>query len=235
MKELSLWCRELGLMLRNGTDLAAALSVLECQDFSRPLRAMTTEMIGQASRGAGAEDLIAMHAEVFPVVVRCALGSGRAGGRVPETLVALADALHQASELGMTLSAPADEPSADPGAVVDQAPVVRLVNKMLWDAAEQKASEVHIHASESAEALALDFRMHGEWRTFAELPLDLLGPVCRRLCIMAGINWVLKQPSLGTLRVGEREDDVRGTVQFLPGDSEAEYEVRVTLASARPS
>jgi hypothetical protein len=30
--------------------------------------------------------------------------------------------------------------------------------------------------------------------------------------------------------VGDRETDVRGTVQFMPGESERDHEVRVTLA-----
>jgi hypothetical protein len=79
----------------------------------------------------------------------------------------------------------------------------------------------------------VDLCIGGEWRELVQLPGDLLGPICRRLCIMAGINWVLKQPALGTLRVGERDTDVRGAVQFLPGESEAEHEVRVTLGNGR--
>ena len=34
-----------------------------------------------------------------------------------------------------------------------------------------------------------------------KLPLDVLGPICRRVCIMAQINWWSKEPALGTLTV----------------------------------
>jgi len=229
MKELSLWLRELGLMLRNGTDLGAALSILECQDFEASIRTMTSKMIEQAAIGATAEEVIADQAEAFPPVVRFALLSGRAGGRTPETLVALADALAQAADLGMDLGIVAPDVTAEMEGGSGHAPLVRLVNKLLWDAAQQEATEIHIHTSEGRDTTCVDLCIGGEWSEVAQLPGDLLGPICRRLCIMAGINWVLKQPALGTLRVGERDTDVRGAVQFLPGESEAEHEVRVTL------
>jgi type II secretory ATPase GspE/PulE/Tfp pilus assembly ATPase PilB-like protein len=190
---------------------------------------MTGEMIERVSLGAALEDLVGAQ-DGFPLVVRFALGSGRAGGRVPETLLALADALDQAAELGMALSDAALVSSTDAAWVPDRAPVVRLVDKLLWDAAQQQAGEVRIRAAEGTHAVALEFRVGGEWRAVTDLPIDLLGPICRRLCVMAGINWALKQPALGTLRVGDRETDVRGTVQFMPGESERDHEVRVTLA-----
>jgi type II secretory ATPase GspE/PulE/Tfp pilus assembly ATPase PilB-like protein len=216
-------------MLRNGTDLGAALSILECQDFDASIRAMTTKMIEQAAIGATTEEVIADQGGAFPPVVRFALLSGRAGGRTPETLVALADALAQAADLGMTLEIVVPNATDEAERASGQAPIVRLVNKILWDAGQQEASEIHVHASEGRNTTCVDLCIGGEWSELTQLPGDVLGPICRRLCIMAGINWVLKQPALGTLRVGERDTDVRGAVQFLPGESEAEYQVRVTL------
>jgi len=233
MQELSLWLRELGLMLRNGTDLGAALSILERQDFDVSIRTMTTKMIEQTAIGATTEEVIADQGEAFPPIVRFAVLSGRAGGRTPETLVSLADALAQAADLGMELGIVVPDAPEGPEPAFGHAPVVRLVNKLLWDAGQQEASEIHVHASEGRDVTCVDLCIDGEWREVAQLPADLLGPICRRLCIMAGINWVLKQPALGTLRVGERDSDVRGAVQFLPGESEAEHEVRVTLGEAR--
>jgi len=159
--------------------------------------------------------------------------SGRAGGRTPETLVSLADALAQAADLGMELGIVVPDIAADLEAGSGNAPLVRLVNKLLWDAGQHEATEIHVHASEGRDGTCVDLCIDGQWREVAQLPADLLGPICRRLCIMAGINWVLKQPALGTLRVGERDTDVRGAVQFLPGESEAEHEVRVTLGGPR--
>jgi type II secretory ATPase GspE/PulE/Tfp pilus assembly ATPase PilB-like protein len=232
MQELSLWLREVGLMLRNGTDLAAALAVLEQQDFSRPLRAMTTEMIEEASAEAGLEDLISARADVFPAVVAFALRSGRAGERVPETLLALADALDRAADLGMTLAPPGEAANAAPSP--EGAPVVRMVNSILRQAAKAKASEVRIHASEAREYTLVECSVNGERVELAELPLDLLGPICRRICVMAGINWALRQPALGTLRLGQREGDLQGAVRFLPGDEESGHRVGVTLTHPSP-
>ena len=104
MYELSLWCRQLGMMLRTGTDLVAALSVLERQDFSPELRSMTTEMVEQADEEVGVEGLIACRADVFPPVAVFALRAGQGRHRVPETLITLADCFAQAGDIGMTLS-----------------------------------------------------------------------------------------------------------------------------------
>ncbi len=227
MQELSLWLRELGLMLRNGTDLAAALSVLEKQDFDRPIRAMTTEMIEEVSAEAGLEDVIAARADVFPPVVAFALRSGRAGERLPETLLALADALDRAADLGMSLTPPGEAAGAVPAP--EGAPVVRMVDSILRQAAKAKADEVRINASDARDCTLVECSVNGEWVELARLSLDLLGPLCRRICVMAGINWVLKQPALGTLRLGQREGDLQGAVRFLPGDEEPGHRVSVTF------
>lgn len=232
MQELSLWLRELGLMLRNGTDLAAALSVLEQQDFSRPIRAMTGEMIEAAAAEAGLDDLIAGRPDVFPAVVTFALRAGHAGQRLPETLLGLADVLDQAAELGMSLVPPADAAQAAPDP--QGAPVVRMVNSILREAAKAGASEVRVQASEAREHTLVEGWVGGDWLELGQLPPDLLGPICRRLCVMAGINWALRQPALGALRLGQREGDLRGAVRFLPGENDLEHRISVTLAQPSP-
>jgi type II secretory ATPase GspE/PulE/Tfp pilus assembly ATPase PilB-like protein len=228
MQELSLWLRELGLMLRNGTDLAAALSMLERQDFSRELRTMTGEMIEEAAAEAGLDDLIFARSDAFPPVVVFALRAGHAGQRLPETLLALADVLERAAELGMTLRPPPETPG-DP-ALPEGAPVIRMVNSILRQAAKAGAAEVRIQASEAREHTVVECRVRGAWMELAELPLDLLGPICRRICVMAGINWVLRQPALGALRLGQREGDLEGAVRFMPGEEELGHRIGVTFA-----
>jgi len=230
MQELSLWLRELGLMLRNGTDLAAALSVLEQQDFGRPLRSMTGEMIEEATAEGALEDLIVARPEVFPPVVVFALRAGHAGRRLPETLLALAEVLEQAAQLGMSLAPPGEAAEALP--TPERAPVVRMVNSILRQAAKHGASEVRLQASDARDHTLVECSVGGEWVELTQLPLDLLGPLCRRICVMAGINWVLRQPALGTLRLGEREGDLQGAVRFLPGEDDLGHCISVTLTGS---
>jgi len=214
--------------LRNGTDLTAALSILEQQDFSPQIRAMTTEMIEEAANDSGVEDLISARPDVFPAIVGFALRSGHAAERLPETLLALADALDRAADLGMALMPSAEASDAVPAP--EGAPVVRMVNSILRQASKAGASEVRVQASNTRRHTLVECSVRGDWVELAELPSDLLGPICRRICVMAGINWVLKQPSLGTLRVGQREGDLQGAVRFLPGDDESGHRISVTLA-----
>ncbi|MGQ9731213.1 MAG: type II secretion system F family protein [Candidatus Zipacnadales bacterium] len=231
LRELSLWCRELGLMLRNGTDLVAALSILEQQAFSRSIRAMTTEMIAQASSEAGIEDLFANRGDIFPPVVIFTLRAGQASQRIPDVLIGLADVMEQAADLGMSLELPLE--SEQEMVTVDQIPVVRIVNSILRQAAQAGATEVLIHASEEGTHTRVECTVDGVVHELLELPIDTLGVICRRICVMAGINWALKQPGLGTLRLGQRAGDLSGAVQFLPGNSELEHQVRVTLLTSQ--
>lgn len=231
LAELSLWCRELGLMLGNGTDLIAALSVVERQDFSDGIRSMTSEMIEQASADGTLEELIVAHAEMFPPVCIFALQTGQASRQLPETLIAIADCLAQAAELGITLVAePADaSDSATLTASVGQRPAVRVVNSVLGQAIKAGVREVRVHASEGGEQTCVSFQIDDAEQEVLSLPIDVLGPICRRICVMAQINWWSKEPALGTLTVEYRGTDVVGSVRFIPGESEEDQQVYVSF------
>jgi type II secretory ATPase GspE/PulE/Tfp pilus assembly ATPase PilB-like protein len=180
---------------------------------------------------APVDSLIACRADVFPPVAIFALRAGQARYRIPETLVLLADCFAQAADLGMTLTTGEEVAEEDAGTTLDQAPVVRIVDSILRQASKTGASEVSIKASDDEGHALVAFNVDGSWDTAAELPMDALGPICRRICVMAGINWHLKQPALGNIRVGERSGDPQGSVRFLPGEREAELQVHVTLTS----
>jgi len=236
LAELSLWCRELGLMLRNGTGLVAALSLLEGQDFGPPIRSMTAEMIEQADARLSVEELIAAHADVFPPVCIFALRAGQPAERIPETLLALADCLAQGADLGMALVA--ESPTADDdgrlASTVGQAPVVRMVNRMLVDALTQGASQIGLSPSEGGDSFEISFEIDGSWEPIAEVPIDLFGSVSRRICVMAQINWWSKEPALGTLTVDHGGAEVVGSVRFIPGETEDDQQVYVTFRGPPP-
>jgi len=71
-------------------------------------------------------------------------------------------------------------------ATVDEAPVVRVVERMIRDAAAQRASDIHVEPR--ADTFAIRFRVDGLLQTITELPIDLHRTVASRLKILAGCD-----------------------------------------------
>ncbi len=71
-------------------------------------------------------------------------------------------------------------------ATVDEAPVVRVVEKVIRDAAAQRASDIHIEPR--ADVFVVRFRVDGVLQTIAELPIDLHRTVASRLKILGGCD-----------------------------------------------
>ncbi|MBM3475901.1 MAG: hypothetical protein FJX75_21750, partial [Armatimonadetes bacterium] len=76
--------------------------------------------------------------------------------------------------------------SDDIAATVDEAPVIRVVERMIRDAAAQRASDIHIEPK--ADVFAIRFRVDGLLQTITELPIDLHRTVVSRLKILAGCD-----------------------------------------------
>jgi len=232
-RELALWCRELALLLRNGTDLVTSLAILEHQDFSPPVRRMTTEMLQQAEREVAVQALFAGRDEVFPPVVVFALRSAQGPQGAAETLSDLADCLAEAADLGMTLNAPAGETRTDEaGPLPEQAPIVRMVDSILRQALKVGATEVDIRPAEDKDLTCITYNINGRWEPMVELPIEMLGPICRRLCIMGKVNWWFREPALGTLTIEHGGERVHGSVRYVPGAGEDDQQVCLAFADA---
>jgi type II secretory ATPase GspE/PulE/Tfp pilus assembly ATPase PilB-like protein len=231
--ELALWCRELALLLRNGTDLVTSLSILEHQDFSPAVRRMTTEMLQQAEREVPVETLFAGRDDTFPPVVVFALRLAQGPQGAAETLRDLADCLAEAADLGMTLNAPAGESRADDaGPLPEQAPIVRMVDSILRQALKVGATEVDIRPAADKELTCITYNINGRWEPMVELPVEMLGPICRRLCIMGKVNWWFREPALGTLTIDHGGEQVHGSVRYVPGAGEDDQQVCIAFADA---
>jgi type IV pilus assembly protein PilB len=76
--------------------------------------------------------------------------------------------------------------SDDIAATVDEAPVIRVVERMIRDAAAQRASDIHIEPK--ADVFAIRFRVDGLLQTITELPIDLHRTVVSRLKILGGCD-----------------------------------------------
>jgi general secretion pathway protein E len=114
-----------------------------------------------------------------------------------------------------------------PGAIDDlvslasEAPVVRLVNLLLTEALEARASDVHLEAS--ANQLRARYRIDGVLQDAPSPPRELAAAVISRLKIMADLDIAERRvPQDGRIRLTlrNRQVDVRvSTIPILHGES----------------
>ena len=99
--------------------------------------------------------------------------------------------------------------------LASEAPVVRLVNRLLREAVESRATDIHFEPLK--EALVVRFRIDGLLREKERHPKNLHAPVISRIKLMAGLNIAehrLPQDGRFRFRVGGKDLDIR--VSTLP-------------------
>jgi len=97
----------------------------------------------------------------------------------------------------------------------DEAPVVRLVNRMFDEAVESRASDIHIEPF--ADRLRIRYRVDGTLQIAAEHSIDVFAPLLSHIKVSGGLDIAEKRrPQDGRIehRAGGRELDVR--VSVLP-------------------
>ena len=107
----------------------------------------------------------------------------------------------------------ADDDNADYG--VMEAPLVRLVNKVLTDAVKVRASDIHIETYE--KTVRVRYRLDGTLMEQTTLPYKLKGAVVSRIKIMANLDIAerrLPQDGRIKIHVGMKKIDLR--VSVLP-------------------
>ncbi|MBA2564390.1 MAG: type II secretion system ATPase GspE [Gemmatimonadetes bacterium] len=117
----------------------------------------------------------------------------------------------------------ADE-TADPGNLEDlanQAPVIRLVNFLILEAARRRASDIHFEALENS--LKVRYRIDGRLQEVTTPPKKLQAAITSRIKIMAELNIAerrLPQDGRIRLKVADRDLDLRiSTIPTLHGES----------------
>ena len=114
-----------------------------------------------------------------------------------------------------------DIPLDDLVSLANEAPVVRLVNLLLLEALEARASDVHIEGY--ARSLRVRYRVDGVLRDVPSPPVHLMPAVISRLKIMAELDIAerrLPQDGRIRLRLQDRAVDVRvSTLPTLHGES----------------
>ncbi|MFK4763547.1 GspE/PulE family protein [Desulfobaculum sp. SPO524] len=102
----------------------------------------------------------------------------------------------------------------------DDAPIVRLVNKVIQQAVSQGASDVHVEASEGR--FLIRFRLDGVLHTVRQLDRRLQSTVLARIKVMAEMDVAeTRAPQDGRIRVkvGHKDVDIRvSTVPTLKGE-----------------
>ncbi len=120
-------------------------------------------------------------------------------------------------KLGGGSSATSGQKAATSVQESEDAPIIRLVQKTLDDALEQRASDVHVEPFK--QRLRIRYRIDGVLKEIASLDAGLLAPLTSRLKIMAGLDIAEKRkPQDGRIAIQSmgRAVDVRTSV--LPGN-----------------
>jgi len=97
----------------------------------------------------------------------------------------------------------------------DEAPIIRLVNSLLFRAVKQKASDIHVEPFE--KELIVRFRMDGVLYDIMHPPKKAYAAICSRLKIMANLNIAEKRlPQDGRIRIKIAGKDIDIRVSTVP-------------------
>ena len=97
----------------------------------------------------------------------------------------------------------------------DEAPIIRLVNSVLFQAVRQRASDIHFESFE--RGLVVRYRIDGVLYPVLTPPKHLQASIIARLKIMAGLNIAEKRlPQDGRFRIRTAGKDVDLRVSVLP-------------------
>jgi general secretion pathway protein E len=116
--------------------------------------------------------------------------------------------------------------------VSDRAPVIKLVNLVLFEAVQQLASDIHIQPYE--DRLVVRMRIDGVLFNIFELPLGIQEEVISRIKVMGRMNIAekrLPQDGRTTVQVGDRVIDLR--VSTVPASHGERVVIRLLDKSAR--
>jgi type II secretory ATPase GspE/PulE/Tfp pilus assembly ATPase PilB-like protein len=124
-----------------------------------------------------------------------------------------------------------DQPTAE-----HDSTLVKLVNKMIVDAVEQKASDIHIEANPAGRSMRVRFRKDGALVTYLDLPAKFRKAVVSRIKIMSQLDITeRRKPQDGKIefrRFGPLDVDLR--VATIPTTGGLEDVVMRVLAAATP-
>jgi len=116
--------------------------------------------------------------------------------------------------------------------VSDRAPVIKLVNLLLFEAVQQEASDIHLQPYE--EKLVIRMRIDGVLFDTFDLPIGVQEEVVSRIKVMARMNIAekrLPQDGRATVQVGDRVIDLR--ISTVPASHGERVVIRLLDKSIR--
>ncbi|MEW6742415.1 MAG: GspE/PulE family protein [Planctomycetota bacterium] len=126
---------------------------------------------------------------------------------------AFKEALHRYYQLGVAEEAAGRTAGSPSGRESDDAPIIRMVQRMVDDAVERRASDIHVEPF--VDRLRIRYRIDGELAEMASHPLHLHGPLLSRLKIMAAMDIAeRRKPQDGRINVTSHGKtlDIRASV-----------------------
>jgi general secretion pathway protein E len=158
-----------------------------------PLRPFAAEALGQLT--------------AMPVACRIA-----ARGEIEAAI----DRLYGSGRSDEALDADADEDDLERlRDLVSDAPVIRAVNRLIADAVDQRASDIHLEPTE--DRLAVRYRIDGVLVDQPALPPQMRAAMVSRIKVMAELNIAERRlPQDGRLRVAVRGNEIDLRVAIAP-------------------
>ncbi|HEX7054221.1 MAG TPA: GspE/PulE family protein [Burkholderiales bacterium] len=137
--------------------------------------------------------------------------------------------------LRLSSEAAADETTEQQSAQIDST-LVKLVNKIIVDAVDQKASDIHIEVYPGGRNVRVRFRKDGVLVNYLEIPARFRGAVISRLKVMSQLDIAeRRKPQDGKIafkRFGPRDVELR--IATIPTANGLEDVVMRVLAAATP-
>ena len=114
--------------------------------------------------------------------------------------------------------------------------VIKLVNQMIIDAYEQKASDIHIETNQEGDVSRVRFRKDGDLEDYLTLPFSLRNALVSRIKIMARLDISeRRRPQDGKINFNDFVDiKLELRVAVLPTHDNMEDVVLRLLASSKP-
>ncbi len=108
-----------------------------------------------------------------------------------------------------------DNETSSSGVDVDSAPIVRIVNSILADAVNTKASDIHIEPFE--KIIRVRHRIDGDLKETMQLPKNTLSGIVTRIKIMADLNIAeTKRPQDGRVRLKYGKQSINMRISLIP-------------------
>lgn len=170
--------------------------------------------IADPTNFAALDDLrVLYHARVRPVIAggyEIVNAINAAYNRTSDKSESAMDELSEVGEIAQDFDEPVDLLDAD-----DEAPIIRLVNSLLFRAVKQKASDIHVEPFE--KELVIRVRIDGVLYDIMNPPKRAQNSIISRIKIMAGLNIAEKRlPQDGRIKIKIAGKDIDIRVSTVP-------------------